>query len=187
MPRRARKSASPPTAPPESPAATSNQRPSARPGVNISTSRTADGRNAQPEPPQHVRVFRIDFVHRFAALKLTGSSAMPHFGHEPGPICRTSGCIGHVYSTAAGAPSGCMRHRHRFRLGRRMQVLLRIRLELGNAALGAEVVSFPLVSAICPPPSAGSTVIPQTGSRAWTALFRMGNIANQGSRTGTLS
>ncbi len=28
---------------------------------------------------------------------------MPHIGQVPGPICRTSGCIGHVYSPAAGA------------------------------------------------------------------------------------
>src|SRR5687767_12927338 len=27
-----------------------------------------------------------------------GSSAIPHFGHVPGPSCTTSGCIGHVYS-----------------------------------------------------------------------------------------
>ena len=26
------------------------------------------------------------------------SSAIPHFGHRPGPISRTSGCIGQVYS-----------------------------------------------------------------------------------------
>ena len=32
---------------------------------------------------------------------ITGSRAIPHFGQEPGPICRISGCIGHVYSTAA--------------------------------------------------------------------------------------
>jgi hypothetical protein len=27
----------------------------------------------------------------------TDSSAMPHFGHDPGWFCRISGCIGHVY------------------------------------------------------------------------------------------
>src|SRR6187399_823325 len=35
-----------------------------------------------------------------------GSSAMPQMGHEPGPICTISGCIGQVYSIsepAAGA------------------------------------------------------------------------------------
>jgi hypothetical protein len=26
----------------------------------------------------------------------SGSSAIPHFGHVPGPSCRISGCIGHV-------------------------------------------------------------------------------------------
>src|SRR5580704_8385109 len=36
-----------------------------------------------------------------ARVKLTGSNAMPHLGHEPGPICRTSGCMGQVYSTPA--------------------------------------------------------------------------------------
>ena len=32
-----------------------------------------------------------------------GSSAMPHAGHAPGSSRTTSGCIGQVYSTAAGA------------------------------------------------------------------------------------
>ncbi len=31
-----------------------------------------------------------------------GSSAIPHLGHDPGPVWRTSGCIGHVYSMFAG-------------------------------------------------------------------------------------
>src|SRR6266480_114474 len=39
-----------------------------------------------------------------------GTSAMPHFGHEPGPICTISGCIGQVYLTPSFAgwkyPSG---------------------------------------------------------------------------------
>ena len=30
---------------------------------------------------------------------------MPHFGHAPGPIWRTSGSIGHVYSRVS-APAG---------------------------------------------------------------------------------
>ena len=34
---------------------------------------------------------------RGAGAGITGSSAMPHFGHVPGPRCRTSGCIGQVY------------------------------------------------------------------------------------------
>jgi hypothetical protein len=43
------------------------------------------------------------------AATVAGSSAMPHLGQEPGPIWRTSGSIGQVYSTfsepaiAAGA------------------------------------------------------------------------------------
>ena len=43
---------------------------------------------------------------RVAAVNVAGSSAMPHLGQDPGPICRTSGCIGHVYSIACIA-SGC--------------------------------------------------------------------------------
>ncbi len=38
-------------------------------------------------------------------LTVTGSSAMPHFGQAPGPIWRTSGSIGQVYSRVS-APAG---------------------------------------------------------------------------------
>ena len=31
-----------------------------------------------------------------SALAISGSSAMPQIGQEPGPICRISGCIGQV-------------------------------------------------------------------------------------------
>ena len=31
-----------------------------------------------------------------SATGISGSSAIPHFGHTPGPTCRTSGCIGQV-------------------------------------------------------------------------------------------
>jgi hypothetical protein len=31
---------------------------------------------------------------------VTGSSAMPQIGQEPGPFCRISGCIGQVYSAS---------------------------------------------------------------------------------------
>src|ERR1700692_3476747 len=41
----------------------------------------------------------------FATVKVAGSNAMPHLGHEPGPIWRTSGCIGQVYSTPAAVIS----------------------------------------------------------------------------------
>ena len=34
-----------------------------------------------------------------SAVITVGSSAIPQIGHDPGPICRTSGCIGQVYST----------------------------------------------------------------------------------------
>ena len=40
----------------------------------------------------------------------TGSSAMPQIGQLPGPIWRTCGCIGQVYSTSlpvAGITVGC--------------------------------------------------------------------------------
>jgi hypothetical protein len=36
----------------------------------------------------------------------SGSRAMPHFGHAPGPSWRTSGCIGHTYQVPAGAAGG---------------------------------------------------------------------------------
>jgi hypothetical protein len=32
-----------------------------------------------------------------SAAPSIGTSAMPHFGHDPGPTCTTSGCIGQVY------------------------------------------------------------------------------------------
>jgi hypothetical protein len=31
-----------------------------------------------------------------SAVATSGSSAMPQIGHDPGPTCRTSGCIGQV-------------------------------------------------------------------------------------------
>ncbi len=31
-----------------------------------------------------------------SAVTITGSSAIPQIGHEPGPTCRISGCIGQV-------------------------------------------------------------------------------------------
>ncbi len=36
-------------------------------------------------------------------LGISGSSAMPHFGQSPGRSCRTSGCIGQMYTVPAGA------------------------------------------------------------------------------------
>ena len=41
-----------------------------------------------------------------SAVTLTGSRAMPHFGHVPGPIWRISGCIGQVYSTPVCTGTG---------------------------------------------------------------------------------
>ena len=46
-----------------------------------------------PEPPRHVEQFGIG---RRSAVTVTGSSAMPQIGQEPGPTCRISGCIGQV-------------------------------------------------------------------------------------------
>ena len=40
------------------------------------------------------------------ALGVAGSSAMPQIGHEPGPSCTISGCIGQVYGRAADAGDG---------------------------------------------------------------------------------
>ena len=36
-----------------------------------------------------------------SAVTSTGSSAIPQIGHAPGPGCRISGCIGHVYSATS--------------------------------------------------------------------------------------
>ena len=43
-----------------------------------------------------------------SAVTSFGSRAMPQIGHEPGPFCTISGCMGHVYSASwgAGAASG---------------------------------------------------------------------------------
>jgi hypothetical protein len=38
-----------------------------------------------------------------SAVTVTGSSAIPQIGHEPGPGRRTSGCIGQVHSVASPA------------------------------------------------------------------------------------
>ena len=72
----------------------------------------------------------------------TGSSAIPQIGHEPGPFCRTSGCIGQVYS-ASDIGDG-----RRLRFGRALapsgvegpDELLGIGLESREAALSAEIV-----------------------------------------------
>ena len=49
-----------------------------------------------------------------SAVTVTGSSAIPQIGQEPGPGRRISGCIGQVHSTdlpgaaAAAAPAGAL-------------------------------------------------------------------------------
>ena len=50
-------------------------------------------RKPDPEPARHVDEL---VVRRRLRLTSTGSSAMPQIGHEPGPTCRISGCIGQV-------------------------------------------------------------------------------------------
>src|SRR5579872_1050910 len=48
-----------------------------------------------------------------SVVNSAGSRAMPHFGHDPGPIFRTSGCIGQVYSTPATTGSGSRGFKYR--------------------------------------------------------------------------
>src|SRR6266436_2852801 len=43
----------------------------------------------------------------FSTPPSIGTSVMPHFGHEPGPICTISGCIGQVYLTPSLAGCAC--------------------------------------------------------------------------------
>ena len=50
-------------------------------------------RKPDPEPARHVDEL---VVRRRLRLTRTGSSAMPQIGHDPGPTCRISGCIGQV-------------------------------------------------------------------------------------------
>ena len=52
---------------------------------------------AMPPPSSHVGPWA------WLNAAPTGSRNMPHFGHFPGPACRTSGCMGQVYSVAAVA------------------------------------------------------------------------------------
>ena len=68
---------------------------------NISTSSTAVGGRLSKKR-RRMAVYS-GFVSSVARLNAIGSSAIPHLGHAPGPGCRTSGCIGQVYSDAAGA------------------------------------------------------------------------------------
>ena len=56
-------------------------------------------------PTQNRRVMSMSSaLGPVSAVTRTGSSAIPQMGHDPGPGCRISGCIGHVYS--ATSPSG---------------------------------------------------------------------------------
>ena len=73
--------------------------------ANISASKIADA-GTLSQNRRSMSVYSGLTSSADSRVKLTGSSAMPHLGHEPGPICRTSGCIGQVYSTPTG--SGCM-------------------------------------------------------------------------------
>ena len=65
---------------------------------------------ASARPTQNRRVMsRNSWLGAASADTSTGSSAMPQIGQLPGPICRTSGCIGQVYVAppfAGGAACG---------------------------------------------------------------------------------
>src|SRR6185503_11288853 len=50
---------------------------------------------AAPNHSRRVRSFSS--VSSAAPVPAIGTSAMPHLGHEPGPTCKISGCIGQVY------------------------------------------------------------------------------------------
>ena len=65
----------------------------------------------------------------------TGSSAIPQIGHEPGPICRISGCIGQVYSASGSAGAECLAAGHTG-----ADELFGTGFEAVEAALVAEVV-----------------------------------------------
>ncbi len=41
-----------------------------------------------------------------SAAGISGSSAIPQIGHEPGPSCTICGCIGHVHLVPAGTFGG---------------------------------------------------------------------------------
>ena len=52
---------------------------------------------------QKRRVWSTSSGFSSSVVPATGTSAMPHFGHEPGPSRTISGCIGQVYFAPAGA------------------------------------------------------------------------------------
>ena len=58
-----------------------------------------DRTDADPEPAGHVAP--APGSGPLSAVTMTGSSAIPQIGQEPGPGRRISGCIGHVYSTSS--------------------------------------------------------------------------------------
>ncbi len=79
----------------------------ARPGsISLIASRNTGTVSARLTRNRRVMSTSSSFSGSSAVIS-SGSSAMPHSGQDPGPIWRTSGCIGHVYSTcAAGAGAG---------------------------------------------------------------------------------
>ena len=93
-----------------------------------------------------------------SAVTVTGSSAIPQIGHEPGPGRRISGCIGHVHSVTSPRSPGCRRADRPPVIGLvvvpmivcgestvGVQVRLGAGLELRLAVPGAEVVRLPVV------------------------------------------
>src|SRR5712664_2295377 len=105
-----------------------------------------------------------------------GTSAMPHFGHEPGPICTISGCIGHVYLTPSFAGCACEACECPQQLFFGAGFFFEARY-LSGSALKACAQCFEQKKYVVPSCSmrpaafSGSTVIPQTGSSAMTSRF----------------
>ena len=64
-----------------------------------------------------------------------GSSAIPQIGQDPGPICRTSGCIGQVFSTPAGSTLGARYLR--------IEILFGVALKAGDTAFMRKIEYAP--------------------------------------------
>ncbi len=99
---------------------------------NISASSTADG-GTLSQNRRSMSVYSGLTSSAESRVKLTGSSAMPQMGHEPGPICRIWACMGHVYSRIGSSAAS------------RMQIFFRLSPELSGAFLGAKIVGLALI------------------------------------------
>ena len=102
-----------------------------------------------------------------SAVTITGSSAIPQMGHDPGPGCRISGCIGQVHSATSASAGTQPRRAAAWPWPAwscpAWRVLLRAGVELGLAKCGAEEVGRAVVDRRVHA-GAGSTSMPQTGS-----------------------